>query len=124
MSSRTESRIGRCSGSPPTADSGTGSIGFRESIVERIRQTVREYLRETRYSGSGHGGFVGTPEQLVRIEHWYLSGASDGFNLQPVTLPVIADEVVPLLQRRGLFRRKYETDTLRGDLKAATLASA
>ncbi|WP_416565935.1 hypothetical protein [Nocardia testacea] len=42
----------------------TGSIGFRESILEQIRQTrptVREYLRQTRDSGSGHGGFVDTP---------------------------------------------------------------
>ena len=109
-----------------------GSIGFRESIVEQIRQTrptVREYLRETRYSGSGHGGFVGTPEQLVdRIEQWYLAGACDGFNLQPDilidSLPIIADEVVPLLQQRGLFRREYEADTLRGNLRGAVAASA
>src|SRR5690606_753480 len=71
----------------PVSETFQGSIGFRESILEQIRQTrptVREYLRQTRYSGSGHGGFVGTPEQLVdRIEQWYLAGACDGFNLQP-----------------------------------------
>lgn len=102
-----------------------GSIGFRQSIVERIRQTrptVREYLTETRYSGSGHGGFTGTPEQLAdRIEQWYRSGAADGFNLQPDRLidglEVIADEVVPLLRKRGLFREDYETRTLRGHLR-------
>ncbi|MGO2658379.1 MAG: LLM class flavin-dependent oxidoreductase [Mycetocola reblochoni] len=105
----------------------TGSIGFRQSIVERIRQdrpTVREYLRETRYTGSGHGGFTGTPEGLVdRIESWYRTGAADGFNLQPDRLidglEVIADEVIPLLRRRGLFREDYETETLRGHLNAA-----
>ncbi len=45
-----------------------GSIGFRESIVTQIRKTnptVREYLKQTRYTGSGHAGFVGTPEQLA-----------------------------------------------------------
>ena len=104
-----------------------GSIGFRQSIFERIRQTrptVREYLRETRYVGSGHAGFAGTPEQLVdRIEDWYRSGAVDGFNLQPDRLidglEVIADEVVPLLRRRGLYRHEYETSTLRGHFQAA-----
>ncbi|GAB3045810.1 NtaA/DmoA family FMN-dependent monooxygenase [Sediminivirga luteola] len=105
----------------------TGSIGFRESILQKIRATgptVREYLRETRYSGSGHGGFVGTPEQLAdRIEEWYRLGAWDGVNLQPDVLleglEVIADEVVPILRRRGLYRHEYETSTLRGHFQAA-----
>ncbi|GAA5037368.1 alkanesulfonate monooxygenase SsuD/methylene tetrahydromethanopterin reductase-like flavin-dependent oxidoreductase (luciferase family) [Thermocatellispora tengchongensis] len=105
-----------------------GSIGFRQSIYEQIRATgptVREYLRQTRYTGSGHGGFVGTPEQLVdHIEDWWRSGAVDGFNLQPDVLvdglEVIADEVVPLLRKRGLFRHEYTTDTLRGHFQAAS----
>jgi alkanesulfonate monooxygenase SsuD/methylene tetrahydromethanopterin reductase-like flavin-dependent oxidoreductase (luciferase family) len=89
-----------------------GSIGFRQSIVKQIRATrptVREYLKQTRYAGSGHHGFVGTPEQFAdHVEDWWRSGAIDGFNLQPDVLAdgleVIADEVVPLLRRRGLFR--------------------
>ncbi|GAA4396365.1 NtaA/DmoA family FMN-dependent monooxygenase [Tsukamurella soli] len=105
----------------------TGSIGFRESIVTQIRATgptVREYLRQTRYTGSGHAGFVGTPEQLAdHIEDWFHAGAIDGFNLQPDVLvdglEVIADELVPILRRRGLYRHEYETDTLRGHLAAA-----
>ncbi|MBB2914568.1 FMN-dependent oxidoreductase (nitrilotriacetate monooxygenase family) [Streptosporangium becharense] len=105
-----------------------GSIGFRQSIVAQIRRTnptVREYLRQTRYTGSGHSGFAGTPEQLVdHIEDWYRSGAVDGFNLQPDVLvdglEVIADEVVPLLRKRGLFRHEYATDTLRGHFQAAS----
>jgi FMN-dependent oxidoreductase (nitrilotriacetate monooxygenase family) len=105
-----------------------GSIGFRQSIVGQIRQTrptVREYLRQTRYTGSGHHGFTGTPEQFAdHVEDWYRSGAIDGFNLQPDVLAdgleVIADEVVPLLRRRGLFRHEYETTTLRGHFAAAS----
>jgi FMN-dependent oxidoreductase (nitrilotriacetate monooxygenase family) len=105
-----------------------GSIGFRESIVTQIRRTkptVREYLKQTRYTGSGHAGFVGTPEQLAdHIEDWFHSGAIDGFNLQPDVLvdglEVIADELVPILRKRGLYRQEYETDTLRGHLQAAS----
>lgn len=101
---------------------------LRESIVAQIRRTnptVREYLRQTRYTGSGHAGFVGTPEQLAdHIEDWFHSGAIDGFNLQPDVLidglEVIADELVPLLRRRGLYRHEYETDTLRGHFGAAS----
>lgn len=107
-----------------------GSIGFRQSIVARVRETnptVRDYLRETRYVGSGHHGFVGTPEQLVdHIEDWYRSGAIDGFNLQPDVLidglEVIADEVIPLLRKRGLFRHEYETSTLRDHPRSASTA--
>lgn len=67
---------------------------------------MREYLRQTRYTGSGHAGFVGTPEQLAdHIEDWFHAGAIDGFNLQPDRLidglPVIADELVPILRKRG-----------------------
>ncbi|WAL68811.1 NtaA/DmoA family FMN-dependent monooxygenase [Amycolatopsis cynarae] len=105
-----------------------GSMGFRESIVAQIRRTnptVREYLRQTRYTGSGHAGFVGTPEQLAdHIEDWFHSGAIDGFNLQPDVLidglEVIVDELVPILRKRGLFRHEYETDTLRGHFHAAS----
>ena len=99
----------------------TGSVGFRESIVTQIRRTrptVREYLRQSRYAGSGHAGFVGTPEELAdRIQDWYDAGAIDGFNLQPDVLldglEVIVDELVPILRRRGLFRHDYAETTLR-----------
>ncbi|MEV8517330.1 NtaA/DmoA family FMN-dependent monooxygenase [Dactylosporangium sp. NPDC051484] len=105
-----------------------GSMGFRESIVTQIRRTnptVREYLKQTRYTGSGHAGFVGTPEQLAdHIEDWFHSGAIDGFNLQPDALidglDVIADELVPILRKRGLYRHEYETSTLRAHFQAAS----
>jgi alkanesulfonate monooxygenase SsuD/methylene tetrahydromethanopterin reductase-like flavin-dependent oxidoreductase (luciferase family) len=105
-----------------------GSIGFRQSIVKQIRATnptVREYLKETRYVGSGHHGFTGTPEQFVdHIEDWFHAGAIDGFNLQPDVLidglEIIVDEVVPLLRARGLYRHEYETSTLRGHFLAAS----
>ncbi|GAC70484.1 NtaA/DmoA family FMN-dependent monooxygenase [Gordonia soli] len=113
----------------PPADLQTfsGSVGFRESIVAQIRRTnptVREYLRQTRYTGSGHAGFVGTPEQLAdHIEDWFHAGAIDGFNLQPDVLidglEVIVDELIPILRRRGLYRTEYETHTLRDHLRAA-----
>ncbi|SDN71368.1 LLM class flavin-dependent oxidoreductase [Ensifer sp. YR511] len=114
----------------PLGDSQTflGSIGFRESIIAQIRKTnptVREYLKQTRYTGSGHAGFVGTPEQLAdHIEDWFHSGAIDGFNLQPDRLidglDVIVDELVPILRKRGLYRYQYETETLREHFQAAS----
>ena len=64
---------------------------------------------------------VGTPEQVAdSIERWFTSGAADGFNLMPPMLPdsleEFVDRVVPVLQRRGLYRTEYPTETLRGHL--------
>ena len=61
---------------------------------------------------------AGTPEQVAdTMEDWVDSGAADGFNLMPPLLPlmldVFVDEVVPILQRRGLFRTAYQGRTLR-----------
>ncbi|MFD0678560.1 MULTISPECIES: NtaA/DmoA family FMN-dependent monooxygenase [unclassified Paenibacillus] len=65
--------------------------------------------------------FVGTSEQLVDwMEEWYLAYGSDGFHLQPSLLPNGLDEfveqVIPLLQRKGLFRTEYTGNTLRDHL--------
>jgi alkanesulfonate monooxygenase SsuD/methylene tetrahydromethanopterin reductase-like flavin-dependent oxidoreductase (luciferase family) len=64
---------------------------------------------------------VGTPEQVAdEIEAFFTAGAADGFNLNhdfyPVGLDLIVDHLVPELQRRGLFRKEYESTTLRGHL--------
>jgi alkanesulfonate monooxygenase SsuD/methylene tetrahydromethanopterin reductase-like flavin-dependent oxidoreductase (luciferase family) len=66
----------------------------------------------------GHFATAGTPEQIAAlIEDWFRDGAGDGFNLMPPVLPAMLElfiaEVVPILQRRGLFRTAYTGDTLR-----------
>ncbi|MEO5805607.1 LLM class flavin-dependent oxidoreductase [Devosia sp.] len=69
----------------------------------------------------GHRTVVGTPEQIAdAIEVWFSNGAADGFNIMPPILPTgltdFVDQVVPILQRRGLFRTEYEGTTLRENL--------
>ncbi|REK71532.1 LLM class flavin-dependent oxidoreductase [Paenibacillus paeoniae] len=69
----------------------------------------------------GHLQFVGTPEQLADlIERWFESYACDGFNMMAPVLPggleEFVDEVVPILQKRGLFREDYTGHTLREHL--------
>jgi hypothetical protein len=64
---------------------------------------------------------VGTPEMVAdEMEEWLTTEASDGFTLQfpylPGGLDDFCDQVVPELQRRGLFRRDYEGPTLRDHL--------
>ena len=71
-----------------------------------------------------HQNFVGTPEQLADLmQHWLEQGGCDGFNVMPPYFPnqleVFVDQVVPLLQRRGIFRTEYEGTTLRENLGLA-----
>lgn len=86
-------------------------------LVRRERPTLRQLL--ARLAGArGHFTFAGTPEQVADLmEDWFTEGAADGFNVMPPVLPaqleIFIAEVVPLLQRRGLFRTAYEGDTLR-----------
>lgn len=89
-------------------------------IVEVERPTVRQLLGRLA-AGGGHCTMVGTPEQIVdQMEYWASHEGADGFNLMPPSLPGgiedFVDQVVPLLQKRGLFRTEYESDTLRGHL--------
>ncbi|GEO94386.1 LLM class flavin-dependent oxidoreductase [Kocuria turfanensis] len=89
-------------------------------IIDVERPTVRQLLGRLA-AGGGHCTMVGTPESIAdRIEHWFRSGAADGFNLMPPTLPDALDDfvdhVVPELQRRGLFRTDYTAHSLRGHL--------
>jgi len=77
-----------------------------------LRQTVERFA--TRRSR-----FVGTAETIANeIERWFLAGACDGFNLHtnPTDFSRFLNEVVPILQERGLFRRDYQHETLRGHL--------
>ncbi|MBV9377162.1 MAG: LLM class flavin-dependent oxidoreductase [Alphaproteobacteria bacterium] len=87
------------------------------SLVRRDRLTLRQllgYLAGAR----GHFTTAGTPEQIADlIEDWFADGAADGFNIMPPLLPAQFDlfsaEVIPLLQRRSLFRTEYTGKTLR-----------
>lgn len=89
-------------------------------IIESERPTVRQLLGRLA-AGGGHRTVVGTPEQIAdRITEWVDDEGADGFNLMPPSLPGgiedFVDHVVPVLQKRGRFRREYETRTLRGHL--------
>jgi len=87
------------------------------NLARRGNLTVRQLLKALG-GGVGHRIIVGTPEFIADdIETWFRAGAADGFNLMPDVLPtgleVFVDTVVPLLQKRGLFRRDYQGKTLR-----------
>jgi FMN-dependent oxidoreductase (nitrilotriacetate monooxygenase family) len=87
------------------------------NLVRRDKPTLRQLLG---YLAGARGHFVtaGTPEQIAElIEDWFSDGAADGFNIMPPLLPAQLDafsaEVIPILQRRGLFRTEYTGTMLR-----------
>ncbi len=95
-----------------------------DDLMRRSEQTGKTF-RELAGELTGLPGgleFTGTPEQFADlIESWVSEGASDGFTLQPTTLPgsleVFTDHVVPILQKRGLHRHDYTGTTLREHLR-------
>jgi hypothetical protein len=64
--------------------------------------------------------FTGDPHTVAdAVAEWFAARSFDGLNLgfrTPDDLERFVADVVPLLQRRGLFRTEYEADTLRGNL--------
>ncbi|HPB89996.1 MAG TPA: LLM class flavin-dependent oxidoreductase [Rugosibacter sp.] len=67
---------------------------------------------------------VGTGEQVAdQLAEIFLAEAADGFVISPAFLPSAFDEfvdqVVPVLQARGLYREEYEGKTLRDHLGLA-----
>ena len=87
------------------------------NLVRRDQPTLRQLLG---YLAGARGHYVtaGTPEQIADlIEDWFTNGAADGFNIMPPLLPaqleIFSAEIIPLLQRRGLFRTEYTGRTLR-----------
>jgi FMN-dependent oxidoreductase (nitrilotriacetate monooxygenase family) len=86
-------------------------------LVRREQPTLRQLLAKLA-GARGHFTFAGTPAQVADlIEDWFADGAADGFNIMPPVLPAMLDvfsaEVIPILQRRGLFRTAYQGRMLR-----------
>jgi FMN-dependent oxidoreductase (nitrilotriacetate monooxygenase family) len=98
--------------------------GFRtqaEKIVKLARDnnfTLRQTVQFI--SGPKPTPFAGSPETVANeIQRWFEARALDGLNYHighPGQLRRFVDEVVPILQERGVFRTKYESTTLRGNL--------
>ena len=90
------------------------------ALVARERPTLRQLLAKLA-GARGHFTMTGSPERIADVmQDWFESGCADGFNLMPPVLPhqldLFTSEVVPLLQKRGLFRTGYDGLTLREHL--------
>ncbi|MBD1911998.1 MULTISPECIES: LLM class flavin-dependent oxidoreductase [unclassified Leptolyngbya] len=103
---------------PETNGSQTG----RDRIVA-LAQRENLTIRQLAQRAASYGGliFVGTPQTIADdMEQWLMEEGSDGFNVMfpflPEGLNDFVDQVIPELQRRGIFRKDYEGKTLRENL--------
>jgi FMN-dependent oxidoreductase (nitrilotriacetate monooxygenase family) len=106
---------------PPIPES-NASKSARERILALAAEKTFTVRQLAQYVG-GYGGlsFVGTPARIADgMQEWLESSACDGFNIMFPTVPAgldeFVDQVVPELQRRGIFRTAYEGTTLREHL--------
>jgi FMN-dependent oxidoreductase (nitrilotriacetate monooxygenase family) len=90
-------------------------------IIERAKAnglTLRQVVES--FNEHKQSPFVGSPTTVAdTIEQWFAAGTFDGINLafrNDEDLTRFVEDVVPLLQKRGLYRTEYEADTLRGNL--------
>lgn len=90
-------------------------------FIEREEPTLETILKRPEVVGSAHWVSIGTPEDVAdEIAAWHAAGALDGFIAlpggSPDSLALFFEELIPLLQRRNLFRSEYDGATLRDHL--------
>ena len=101
----------------------TGSKGrFNFVISQAIEQQLTLGQMALRYAESlSFPSPAGTADDIAAMmAEWYQAGACDGFVILPAYLEtdgnLFLDEVVPRLQRAGVFRNEYPGKTLRDTL--------
>jgi FMN-dependent oxidoreductase (nitrilotriacetate monooxygenase family) len=103
---------------PPT----NASHSSREAVL-RLAEEEGLTVRQLAQRAGGYSGltFVGTAQTIAdEMGRWLGEDACDGFTCAMPYLPQglddITQQLVPELQRRGLFREDYRGDTLREHL--------
>ncbi|MGD9665489.1 MAG: NtaA/DmoA family FMN-dependent monooxygenase, partial [Novosphingobium sp.] len=92
-------------------------------------RTLREWAQDITVGGTGEV-LVGSPESVAdQLIEWFEISGIDGFNLaytvMPESIEDFVDMVVPVLQRRGVFKHEYTAGTFREKLfgKSARLSA-
>jgi FMN-dependent oxidoreductase (nitrilotriacetate monooxygenase family) len=103
----------------PETEQGKGNQREWVALARRERLTVRQLAKRAAESGTGE--MVGTPADIAdEMEAWFRGEACDGFIVVFYSVPDGYDDfvslVVPELQKRGLFRTRYEGATLRDNI--------
>ncbi len=96
----------------------------RASLMVGLAADPTKTLRDVIVDMNTNGVYwqpVGSPVDIAdALETWFTTGAADGFMLTPAHYPdglgLFLEEVVPILQERGLARTEYEDGTFRENL--------
>lgn len=106
------------------------SHGFARAMLAKAKRENMTWRDLHNLTGAARGHWVicGTPAGIAdTLEEWFRGHAADGFNILPPYFPGgfddFVDQVVPILQERGLFRRDYTGTTLRDHLGLARPSS-
>jgi alkanesulfonate monooxygenase len=105
---------------PNYANAEHGRLKVMYELAQRENLTIRQLYKRV-IGQRAHRTVCDTATGIAdTLEHWFTEKACDGFNVLPVTFPGaladFVDQVVPELQRRGIFRKDYEGKTLRENL--------
>ncbi len=97
-----------------------GMLQMLANLTGDGNSTIRDAAKVFGAS-TGMTQIVGTPEQVAdKLEELWRESGCHGFNMTPATniqsVEDFVDQVVPLLQKKGVFRREYESTTLSGNL--------
>jgi FMN-dependent oxidoreductase (nitrilotriacetate monooxygenase family) len=106
---------------PDIGDLGQNSFRSTTDEIKRDAQdrglTLRQVALE---AATPRPTFLGTASDVADgLEHWFTGGATDGFIVRggtPTAFDDFVEQVIPLLQQRGLYRTEYEGNTLRENL--------
>jgi alkanesulfonate monooxygenase SsuD/methylene tetrahydromethanopterin reductase-like flavin-dependent oxidoreductase (luciferase family) len=103
-----------------TIEGGASRYAIYRHLALEERKTLRELLKID-FASDGHWTLVGTPEQVAdELQVRFEQGGCDGFVILTGYVPegfvTFAEQVVPELRKRGIFREDYQSGTLRGHL--------
>jgi FMN-dependent oxidoreductase (nitrilotriacetate monooxygenase family) len=106
---------------PDVSEHGANSNQSASFKILRIAREEQLSLRQVALRfATPRSQFVGTPEQVAdALQRWLDERGADGFvtfESLPGQLEAFVEKVVPILQARGIYRKDYDTNTLRGNL--------
>jgi alkanesulfonate monooxygenase SsuD/methylene tetrahydromethanopterin reductase-like flavin-dependent oxidoreductase (luciferase family) len=97
---------------------GQSRLNRLRTWVEQENLSIHELaIKVEKGLNNVHWTTAGSAEQIAdELERWFRAGAADGFNilvpLHPKGTLDFMEQVVPILQHRGLFRTEYDGTTL------------
>ncbi len=105
----------------PLPDTPPGQRGSRRDQVLQLARRDNLSIRQLYLRLAGGNPVIGTPSDIAdSFEQWFQARACDGFNVFfpyfPGAIDTFVDQVIPVLQQRGLFRLDYAGSTLREHL--------